>query len=240
MLDTFEPKIGEKKSEEGKEQIEEHYKLLFDLSSAEIKILTQKVADHKGLIRIFVHPFYIRPVGSSNEEENSILRKLETATKKTINHLNSPATIILEEQGGASMLKKILGQIQNDVYIVPTFKSDSVPKFSDDKEYLHDTLDKKLRENWHKLIEQLETLNVKKIIIGGMLLGVRRRNKWERKRIKGDEDIKLEACVGHAFEKLSSNFDVELSSLTYNDNRLSLLKMKRQIEEQKSKETEQK
>ncbi|KKQ04026.1 MAG: hypothetical protein US18_C0021G0004 [Parcubacteria group bacterium GW2011_GWB1_36_5] len=190
---------------------------LFELTSKEKQALQERIEKWQGLVRIFVHPMYEKWRGNEseyiNDPDNQKLVQIEEVLSKLLAmpENKTPPIVIMEERVFIKELEKWLkensqGSSQEGVYFVKTCRDDPTPK-----------LRKITTDPWKLLTEILRGLGVRKILIGGMQLGVLWHKKdWTQK------DPFLERCVGIAISHLSKDkggeFEVELSALTHPTN----------------------
>lgn len=187
----------------------EKIKDIFELDEQGKKDLAEKVKKAKGLVRVFVHPYYIY-----SGEDDPAPEKIDNIDKglkimAMTDAKNVPPVIVMEEQGKVADLSRLIApkdfdsgiseRIRNDVYVIPTVKGDSWP-MADIKVMLNSRKPDKEKE-WVNLIRQFKELGVQRILIGGMYLG-----------LSGSEPV---SCVGNAITHLQEDFDMELSNLTY-------------------------
>lgn len=201
---------------------------LFELTDEEKNLLRQRVEKSKGLIRVFVHPYYQkykiargyfppRPIEDEPEERikketlnRAILQMAELAPEKT------PPIFFFEEfERVNEFKKKIEDVLRNEFYIIPTEPSEPKPKIDSED----------LIDSWHTLSSKLHELGVKKILIGGMYFEV----NYERPRPEGD-DSPLWQCVGVTIDNLQKDFEIEVSNLTLMHGRKEYLQYKQKTD----------
>jgi len=203
------------------EEIEERFKNFFELSEEEEGSLREKVEQSRGLVRIFVHPYFVEHEKEWNEESKKKLLSIDRALRilALTDSEKSPPVLCMEESGKMGELKQRLktpdyqegfsGEVKNDVYIIPTAKSDPLPVFDDSRRIRSDYSEQEEAENWKRLTLQLKKMGVKKVLVGGMFLDFFGPEK------EGDTDAW--GCVGRTIELLEKDFKVQLSNLTYSE-----------------------
>lgn len=201
---------------------------LFELTDEEKNLLSQRIKEANGLVRIFVHPYYQkykvargyvppRPIEDEPEEKTkketlnrAILKMAKLTPEKT------PPIFFFEEfERVNEFKKKVEGVLRNEFYIVPTEPSEPKPKIDSED----------LVDSWHTLSNKLHELEVKKILIGGMYFEV----NYERPRPEGD-DSPLWQCVGVTIDNLRKDFEIEVSNLTLMHGRKEYLQYKQQMD----------
>ena len=233
---------------------------LFGLNKNEIADLKEKIAKSEGTIRMFIHPSFglmyknsETDSGMSDEDYTNAANTVMAATMKVLSAKSedSPPVIILEDdeifQSCAAFYDKGSDSSGQDYYLIETQHSNPAPKIpkgdGDKVEYMSD------QESWTLLSGVLAELGTKKIIAGGASFKMRpiddeveqqhKKNletvygPYRRKRLEhGAKNVQysLNHCFGMALTYLSHAFDVELSNLTYPDNR----KSRRNIEKGKT------
>lgn len=225
---------------EVKKTIENIHDLL-SLSSVEKNRLKKRIEKWDGLVRIFVHPMYEKWRGHEekyiNDPEEVKLVEIERVLSKLIAMPESktPPIIIMEERIFIKKLEKWLvenpqGSSQKGIYFVKTRLNNPAPDLEIKEAYFHPSPD---TEAWKPLSDTLRELGVRKILLGGIKLGVLFHKKdWTQK------DPFLEFCVGIAMSHLSKDkggeFEVELSALTFpTEERNNFSNFKRENQEKK-------
>jgi hypothetical protein len=185
----------------------EKVKELFELTPEEKESLKEKIENSDGLVRVFVHPYYVLPRQGDEEFLIEKTGKIDNALKVMAftETENTPPAFVMEEYDKIDRLASLIAtdkngepeKIRNEIYAIPTIKGDSAPvvDFKPMQTVPHEKV------KWANLIKQFEELGVEKILIGGMFLG-----------LPGSEPS---ACVGHAINHLKNDFNMELSNLTY-------------------------
>ncbi len=202
-MDSFNPDRIHKETKEKAKYVYD----IFKLTEEEKEALRARVLESKGLARIMVHPYYIAQKRMHDPDvlqhydlnrvgivENGFKRILETGS-------NTPV-VLFEAHGMVShtvgKINKFLEKSKNSIYLVPTYPDNPRPYFPN---YRYSG------EEWHKLIELLKDLGIKKLIIGGMLL----HNVYNQDSLMG--------CVGTTVNKLSDDFEVQVSSISSPESR---------------------
>lgn len=177
-------------------------KNLFDLSDPEIETLKNEIKINNNLVRIFVHPYYNdKELPERKNTQEGEIKKMQSVIERILssNSEKLPPIFIMEEEGHISRLRSLIEDIiKNKIYIIPTHEDRAEPRFKSAK-----PLDEE--ENWKKLIDELKSLKIEKIIIGGMYVDVSSLFNVEV----------LQRCVGETINHLSGNFKVEISNLTF-------------------------
>jgi len=220
---------------------------LFDISKEGFKKLSERIKDAKGLIRIFIHPFYEYYYSDPNEKTDFARSKLMTKglieknLSKNIDVV--PPLIIFEGRDSIESYRDeiipSLARSTNETYFVPTFNFNSTPNpfydpGDDDKE--------KMDTEWKIMNDLLSSLGVTKIVLGGYQMGFSSEKPdtnidyidyHQQRKQKGAKNQKYfpKNCVGNAYAYLSKQFDVELSNFAYPDNREQQIA---RLEEEKS------
>lgn len=154
-----------------------------ELSPEEKRILAERIQSHRGLVRIFVHPFfeiYTNPEAYLENPDyhrrNPRAKSAETILKRILEKEPSktPPIIVLEGQKKLTTTARYLSLLAKDsgnpVYLVPTRSLFSpVPSFAPPG--VGDKLSES--EAWQKFTQELLRLGVKRAIVGGMRLAVR-------------------------------------------------------------------
>jgi len=205
-----------------------------DLSTEQLASLSQRVEQNHGIIRIFVHPFYddlINEMGGripAGRSSDDFLAKCETepAGVKKRERLKSglkrilslppettPPVIIFEYEDKVEYLPSRLAEVQQDnqVYVVPTGIMDPFPRLQQKRGEYHNV---PIEERWHLFIEQLKKIGVKKVLIGGMRLTIK----------KESDSVAYNKCVGAVLNAINAdkNIEAELSWFTSPQDRKSL------------------
>jgi hypothetical protein len=214
---------------EWREQPPNYLHDLFRLDGAQLEALKARVKKLDGLVRLFVHPFFIEA-----RTEYGLARQKITFINRAINALATsdpdrvPPLVIME---GQEKLPELARNLENhsgkassngaefkDIYVVPT-------KAADNPEpaliYAIDTglstgpknaAQLQSQANWMALISKLHELGVTKILVGGMLVDV-----IETASAVGAGELRARQCVGVTVNRLKNDFEVELSNLSYSE-----------------------
>lgn len=172
---------------------------LWELSQEERRVLSERIEANKGLIRIFVHPFfevYNYPESYFEEpdfhDKNPRVKIVETVLQRILEKKpeKTPPVIVLEEQknlnttgGYLSFFAKESG---NPSYLVPTREMSPVSKMTPPG--VRD--ETASPEAWRKLTGELWDLGVRRAIVGGMYLKLRDRSMFPKE--EGGEELKKE------------------------------------------------
>lgn len=161
--------------------------------------LKSRIALHKGLVRIFIHPLYERWQGNggSTHIENGLSRLLQMPPEST------PPIIIFEEHAYKKSLElwlKYEGLDQNfNCYLVETEPDDSTPLGWDEDVRAY---------GWETVTKKFNELGIRRVIMGGTRLELVSKPDWTGK------PPFMQQCVGIAFSHLSKMkagiFDVKL------------------------------
>lgn len=224
---------------------------LFNLSPEEQNDLTQRVAEHNGLIRIFVHPSFISP-DFYQGPKNKRIRQRINAIAYTMDKIaasdpkKAPPTIIMDRDDNFEELEANLGEVINEshscnhIYLAPTrpYTPDPLPpgiEYSIEKSHTV----------WDWYNNFLKSLGVSKIILSGQELFIYPRSDsdkmpastdvgayqhYKKQRIdKGAANVDYvpTSCIGMAVTNLSEMFDVEFSSLTAPNSRIDIINMEK-------------
>lgn len=189
---------------------------LFELSDTEQLNLSRQVQEAKGIVRIFVHPYYDvydPPAHSLKDARNAKLVRegLRRVLKANSNHIDqNPPTIIMEESGKETkiqaFLQPVVENLQAKIYFVPTEWKSSTPEVKNQE-------GKSLEEPvaWSYFLDKLKGLGVRKVIVGGMYL-------WSDFR-GGGNGGEGSGCVGAAIGEISGSFEVQISHFNNPDSR---------------------
>ena len=177
---------------------------LFNLDVRQKIELFSRVAESKGLVRIFIHP--ISSWTSKEETENQ--DRVTKILKRTINSEKSPPIIILENEQLVEHWKKIFEKSTppRNIYIVPTlwnFPYPIVPGRPDNLErndhgglIKNQETDKYITDGFMKFINLLNDVGVKKMLIGGTNLEIEKDQMYK--------------CVGNFIDVLQKLTDKEI------------------------------
>lgn len=205
---------------------------ILDLASLfrkQLDDLKEEICQSKGLLRVFVHPFFeeystkerfqnASPTAKATEISNLILRLIENDSK------NKPPILILEDyRYEEETRKRLLSHIPKGqkLYILKTYHEMGIPRFT--QEYLDE------EKEWPKLYTVLDEVGVKRVLIGGMNLGVNvgvtngnyALNRQMQEKGAINDEWSVGQCVGRVAGRLSQKYDVEISCFAYPDNRNS-------------------
>lgn len=202
----------------------EYLQDFLNLSEEEKAELKTRIKQWNGLVRIFVHPMFEKWRGIKNHENKKLEKIIDVVAKlSAMESDQTPPIIFMEEASHLEELKKWFEQgikdeydveTHNNMYLISTTEGDSEP--------VTDPSIKDKNKNWENFRALLESLDVKKIIIGGMQLEFEEKSDGQ-----GTEYFR---CLGHAYTELSEegkgDFEVELSYLSDPKNRTDQQKLK--------------
>lgn len=179
---------------------------LFNLSEEQKRELKERVEEHKGLVRVFIHPI-------AKLKKGKILENRERVSDILVRNMFSekaPPIIVFENAGAIEGWKKLTEKhtkITKEIYLVPTILYYPYPIVPGKPEPSGRDVDGNLREEDYDYVEEgvaifmksLNDLGVKKIVVGGTSLEVL--------------DGRLNRCVGSfiAFMKKKSDIELRLS-----------------------------
>lgn len=185
------------------------------LSQEEEDAFKKRIEQNKGLVRIFVHPYYekITPYYSKKRAEKIEAINLALQKMLSLPEEKTPPILFFEEKEKRSKLEENIGDIElkNRIYTIPTHESSPEP-------FIHKkgvTEEEKMK-NWTPVIEKLKALGVKKALIGGMQFNVYLLGRTYKNE---PDEIVLDYCVGEAIKRLSKDFETEISCLSLPENR---------------------
>lgn len=179
---------------------------LLALTRAQETQLRDRIRQWNGLVRIFIHPMYEKWKGHEltyrNDPKGRRLLDIERVLKYLLEMPieKAPPIIIFEEE---IHLKKLEKWAPRDCYVIPTEEDHPVPcgylLFQE--------------EGWRAVGGELDTLGVRKIILGGVRLETcSYKTDWTGK------SPYMCRCVGIALSYLSKRkggrFDIAVSALT--------------------------
>lgn len=199
-----------------KEFLENRILDFLELSENQEELLKERIEKNKGLIRVFIHPYY---EDDKNWKENpkriKKLKSINSAIQRilSLSDEETPPVLFFEEQGKIPILKdkiKSLKSLQNKTYIVPTYPDSSEPKLTP-KDFSPDKEKREPEESWKTVVDKLKAFRIKKILISGMELHIGRGDRVPKGELFG--------CVGWAADRLSKDFKVEFSNLVFPEDR---------------------
>jgi|GEM_PF-2057807 len=192
------------------------YHDFFNLSESDKEKLTEKIKSDDGLVRIFVHPYFLTTAENLQEEQTRINKVLS----KILENENSPAVIILEDYEQIENLYNLIKTAnQGDIYIAPTFQSRGEP-YPNDNSYVEMPMTKVNRgpdakeisdiktpgsfeKNWQVFVNLLRSFGVTKILLGGSLIYTDNMDSGKQT---------FAGCMGSAFDVLKDNFETHISN----------------------------
>lgn len=189
---------------------------LLKLHGRQKELLRLRIRRWNGLVRIFVHPLYEKwrwPSGEyATHPDYKQLANIESVLSRLIAmpEGKTPPIIIMEEQDRLAHIQRWLkenlaGHSQKNVYYVSTLRNDPRPVIENLSYW-------KKEEAWKRLIKRLDSISVKRILIGGMQFRVcGYRSDWTQRGPFVDK------CVGITISYLSKDkaghFELDLSTL---------------------------
>jgi len=190
-----------------------------DDSNPDVRLIKERIKGNNGIIRIVMHSFFERSEGAipNDPREEALIRSLQQLV--TTDTAQKTPVVVFEEQIDTINTQTILSRWQQGqkhsepsvVYLVPTYTGDPDPKFTPSSQgYVDDGVDRD--ENWARFVNLLSSLGVKKIMLGGARLMSDQFRTDERFQENGKA---IEGCVNHASHRLSGQFAVEISYLSY-------------------------
>lgn len=202
----------EKSEQENNEEIVD----FLTLSQKQENLLRQRIEENQGLIRIFVHPHFEKLPLTISPEKNDRMKVMNLALQRMIALPGEkiPPIFFFEEEGEIPRLERIIKSIglKNKIYTIPTFPLSPEPSI------IGMNQGESEEKNWGIIIEKLKSAGVKKIIIGG--------TKFLTYVLEPDE-VKFLGCVGEAMNRLSRDFDIEVSHLSFPHNRKNFEEIKK-------------
>jgi hypothetical protein len=202
--------LQDQESEKKRKYVED----LQELTEDQKEILKAKVEKHKGLVRIFIHPYYSEQQ-QTNEHlyEGNRVTIVEQGLERLLAANKLPPTILFEPQkhvhSTIEKLAPILERSGNNIYLVKTNDHTPTP-------YTPNETAEEEFHSWQKLIAILKELGIKKCLIGGMYLWAMEINATNLNRLQG--------CVGAATSVLKSDFEIEISNLAHPSSRKNLIR----------------
>lgn len=190
------------------------------LSSKEKRQLQERLLN-KPYGFVFVHPFYLGFPSLILEQDKKITL-MQTAIKRLLQKRSeqTPPLFIFEEEQKLLACRQFLNHprtnIRQDCYLIPTQPHSPEP-----------TID------WPPLLDLLEEVGMKKVIIGGMYLKIIRAHEpggslyHQQRQQKGALNLNytLNRCCGKAALWLATRFEVDFCALTYPQTRKDIEKV---------------
>jgi hypothetical protein len=179
---------------------------IFNLSENESQELSEKIAQNDGLIRVFVHPYYSLHEIHCQAQIDDLERIDAMLGKILVNKKEKrPPVIIMEDYQAIEDLYELLKSFnEDDIYIAPTFSDSSQPYPQNDSVQMPK---KEVGcKNWAAFIDLLDTLGVRKIIIGGQYISVQSMQSAR------SNDDRYGQCLGFAVNNLRKNFQLRISN----------------------------
>lgn len=222
---------------------------IYELSPDEKEELKTRIQQSDGLVVVAIHPYFDDNYAASsrdplfndvNEKKKVQNQRIQNVLKRVLAKPEFPPVLVFEDWDYlSSTAEKLSGddatKDKSKFYMVPTSDSDSVPvpdkALSEEINLNHGYVDPKNQEVlWNEIMNLLEDLGVKNIIIGGTNLTINagRDNRnvkgekfdqayWSKRKNQPrpntyDPGYHLASCVGNAANWLSRKFQVELST----------------------------
>jgi hypothetical protein len=216
---------------------------LFELSEKESDLLRKRIEENCGTIRMVIHPFFRKPENIDIVTDDKVRRlvRIQNAIKRltALNSKHTPPIIFMEDAEEINELeKRLIGLAKGKIYFVRTAHKSprpldplTPPTRLDDA-----SIEGNLAgdpKSWRLLIETLQCLGVKKIIIGGENLYItENRDDPESRNAEYPfpvAKVKLGGCAGTTIKQLRKIFDVSFSCLAFPDSREDLRETERSL-----------
>ncbi len=169
---------------------------LFNASALELENFRADVERSRGLMLLLVHPYFVKEDPQFADDMHAKRTMQRTDKFIASESAHRPPIVILEENGRTEETARYVSEIghyaRSQVLMAPTMPAAPYPVSSDIGNN---------QGSVSPLIPVLKHLGVKKVLIGGMLLG--------------SQSTTLTRCVGVAYEELKNDFETEISSFTY-------------------------
>lgn len=196
-----------------------------ELSEAEENLLKKRIEENQGLIRVFVHPYFEKISPFLNKKRAEQMKVMNLALQKILSlpEEKTPPILFFEEEEEIPQLEEGIGDIElkNKIYTIPTFSCNPGPRINKEEFNV-----KTIEKNWKVVIDKLKSLEVKKILIGGIQLLAFAEASFSPDK---SDEIKYQGCVGGAINHLSENFDIEISNLAFPESRKDVDEIKKRI-----------
>lgn len=193
---------------------------LLSLSESESRELKQRIDKWKGVVRVFVHPYFIE---ASYPRESHKDFPGHEITGKAVEQLigepvsKTPPIFIFEEIGRINETTEKLSGIKGQPAFMIATETSGI-KFAD-KEW-----------NYDRLKNLFATLGIKRIIVAGQFLGIFPNTLVDKGNLLipqgfGLEEYKpwMNGCAGEVIDSLQdSRFSIELSNFNYPDSKRDL------------------
>jgi hypothetical protein len=216
---------------------------LFSLSDREHEGLAKRIENNSGNIRILVHPFFRGPgdIDIVLGGEINRLRKIQKAIKRlaSSNSTQTPPLLFMEEFQRVGRLKtRLLNSAKGEIYFIKTAPHSPRPIYSPDFQPEIPSKEESLvrdHRNWRPLIDLLNSLGVKRIIVSGENLLV--EEEYDDPEMHNSEwpflsgRIRLGQCVGATIKELGKYFPITLSCLSFPDSRKELIAAEKRLKE---------
>jgi hypothetical protein len=184
------------------------------LNAEQISHLKERIEKSKGVIRMFMHPFYDKSYAfksANNEQTPDSMRQGLKRLVRLPEEKTPPIFIFEEEENYLNLLEKLLADLNQDIYIIPTHRDSgrlSLKSHDDVVKYLSNIYESNKR-NYQILADKLADVGTKEILLGGMSLLIYKNEHPEDTLVKG--------CVSSPLRLLSTRFPITISHFTHPD-----------------------
>lgn len=201
----------------------------FEFSSIQESKLKEVIKKNKGVVRLFVHPFYpqenmnLGELGTIDPKDLEVMQKGFHKLIEVEGNEQTPLFIFEEQQRIDDLSDRIKDKIGRNVYIIPTLKDTSAPYYKDympDDSNIHQS-----NKSWEDLCNTFEKWGIKKITLAGQSMAI----DFDEEDF---EPYSYDGCAGLAYSKLQKNFDVEISRFSYPMHRKEFMDYKKIIDSQ--------
>ncbi|KKU50915.1 MAG: hypothetical protein A3A28_01575 [Candidatus Sungbacteria bacterium RIFCSPLOWO2_01_FULL_47_32] len=212
---------GDSPFEKGRNFEKENAELLrnlWELSGEEIGELRSRIEVSRGLVRMFIHPFYeASEQYPEKSREAELLQRIDEGLKRiaTLAEERTPAIFLMEPFRKVEELSRSFSDValKNRLYVIPTHSASPQPFLNGDKEGLD--ADDCWSENWNILLDWFKELGVKKVMIGGQYLIIGRTIYHPEQGRASKDELELRGCVGAAGRMFEKDFEVEFSNFAF-------------------------
>lgn len=214
---------------------------LFSLTPEEKEVFRGQVSQHKGRVRVFVHPYF--EFAYESKKNNEFIGKgLERILAKP--NSSTPPVIILQEKQNLARTKKrlieVIGKSGHMVYFVATGQQTPYPVWIPE---MPDTARERAHANssderWNFMTKSLQELGVTNLVVAGEIFEVYREEKPSPFQVKFRErrealgatrlDYNIAGCAGEAMRCFARDgFKVEVSGLVTPSSRTDMVRLER-------------
>lgn len=190
---------------------------LWELSIEDHEALAKRIESNRGLIRIFVHPFFETAEHyRADSKEAERIQRIDIALQKMakMEPNKTPPILLFEPYAKINELAaKLTKDSKNEFYTIPTQSHSPQPYFDGDNIGLDQDIH--WSKNWSVFIDWLKEMRVKKIILGGQYLIIGSRFGIP----SSPKDLEVRGCVGAAGRMLAKDFEVEFSNFAQPETR---------------------